>query len=52
MTAEINGIKVEGTAEEIAKLLNIRDSKKPSDKKPPEGVHYGVYDESGWVGDI
>ena len=54
MIANINGIRVEGTPEEIARFKQLySNSNNSNNGKRPVGDPYGIYDENGeWEGDL
>lgn len=52
MIAYIDGVRVEGTPEEIQRFKYMSTNSN-RDRKKPVGDPYGIYDENGeWEGDL
>ena len=52
MVAYVNGIRVEGTPEEIERFRQLSNNNSNTNKRPI-GDPYGVYDKDGnWDGDL
>ena len=53
MVAYVNGVRVEGTPEEIERFRQLSNNNNSNTNKRPIGDPYGIYDANGnWEGDL